>query len=134
MKKSIKNTVKSIFMPIVVVVLALILCVTFTACGGGSPYIGENGNWYINDVDTGVPATGAQGEKGDKGDTGAQGEKGDKGDAGYTPQKGTDYWTEADKQEIIDGAAEKIYTYGTADLTAGISPLDTGKLYFVYEE
>ncbi len=23
--------------------------------------MGENGNWYINDVDTGVPATGAQG-------------------------------------------------------------------------
>jgi hypothetical protein len=25
------------------------------------------------------------------------------------------------------------YTYGTADLTAGSSPLETGKLYFVYE-
>ena len=25
------------------------------------------------------------------------------------------------------------YTYGTEDLTAGISPLETGKLYFVYE-
>ena len=25
------------------------------------------------------------------------------------------------------------YTYGTADLTAGTSPLETGKLYFVYE-
>ena len=28
--------------------------------------------------------------------------KGDKGDKGYTPVKGTDYWTEADKQEIIN--------------------------------
>lgn len=26
--------------------------------------------------------------------------KGDKGDNGYTPIKGTDYWTEADKNEI----------------------------------
>lgn len=25
------------------------------------------------------------------------------------------------------------YTYGTADLTAGTSALETGKLYFVYE-
>ena len=25
------------------------------------------------------------------------------------------------------------YTYGTTDLTAGSSPLETGKLYFVYE-
>ncbi len=44
--------------------------------------------------DTG--ATGAQGAKGDKGDTGA------KGADGKTPVKGTDYWTAADKQEIID--------------------------------
>lgn len=26
-----------------------------------------------------------------------------------------------------------VYTYGTEDLTAGTSPLETGKLYFVYE-
>jgi hypothetical protein len=25
------------------------------------------------------------------------------------------------------------YTYGTTDLTEGTSPLETGKLYFVYE-
>lgn len=31
--------------------------------------IGENGNWFIDGVDTGVKA------QGDKGDTGAQGEK-----------------------------------------------------------
>lgn len=43
---------------------------------------------------------GIQGEKGDKGDAGAQGPKGDKGDAGYSPVRGTDYWTEADKDEI----------------------------------
>ena len=27
--------------------------------------------------------------------------KGDPGDPGYTPQKGTDYFTEADKQELV---------------------------------
>ena len=36
----------------------------------------KDGYWYINDVNTGVPATGDKGEKGD------QGEKGEKGDAG----------------------------------------------------
>lgn len=44
-----------------------------------------------------------KGAKGDKGDTGGKGDKGDKGDngeAGYTPVKGTDYFTDADKQEI----------------------------------
>ena len=50
--------------------------------------------------DTG--ATGQQGPQGPKGDTGAQGPKGDTGAAGYTPVRGVDYWTEADKQEIID--------------------------------
>lgn len=43
--------------------------------------------------------TGAQGPKGDKGDTGPHGPK---GDAGHTPVKGTDYWTAADKQEIVN--------------------------------
>ena len=31
-----------------------------------------------------------------------QGEKGEKGDPGYTPQREIDYWTDADKQEILD--------------------------------
>lgn len=36
-------------------------------------------------------------QNGSKGSTGG---KGDKGDAGYTPVRGTDYWTEADKNEM----------------------------------
>lgn len=36
------------------------------------------------------------GEKGDKGAPGAPGA------AGHTPVKGTDYWTAADKQEIVN--------------------------------
>lgn len=55
---------------------------------GKTPYVGDNGNWYIGVDDTGKPSRGAKGEKGEKGDTGAQGiqgiqgEKGDKGDTG----------------------------------------------------
>ena len=48
---------------------------------------------------------GDPGAKGDKGDPGAKGEKGDpgpQGPAGKTPVKGTDYYTESDKQEIVD--------------------------------
>jgi len=53
---------------------------------------------------------GDTGEKGEKGDTGPQGEKGLKGEkgdagpvgaAGYTPQRGIDYWTEEDKENIV---------------------------------
>lgn len=52
-----------------------------------TPYIGENGNWYEWDVesqsfvDTGVKSQGEDGE---------------------APVKGVDYWTDEDKQEIID--------------------------------
>lgn len=37
-----------------------------------------------------------------------KGDKGDKGDNGYTPIKGTDYFTEADKQEIVDDVLEHV--------------------------
>lgn len=62
--------------------------------------------------DTG--ATGPQGEKGDTGATGPQGEKGDKGDAGengYTPVKGTDYWTAADKSAMVSDVLAALPTW-----------------------
>ena len=43
---------------------------------GKTPYVGDNGNWYIGADDTGKPSRGAKGEKG---------EKGEKGDTGATP-------------------------------------------------
>ncbi len=49
---------------------------------GNTPFIGENGNWWIGETDTGVKAAGVDGEKGDKGDPGEKGDKGDKGDPG----------------------------------------------------
>jgi hypothetical protein len=47
---------------------------------------------------------GEQGPKGDKGDTGAPGEPGANGSdgaAGYTPVRGTDYWTPADRAAMV---------------------------------
>lgn len=44
---------------------------------------------------------GIQGVQGIQGETGPQGPAGPAGADGYTPVKGTDYWTAADKQEII---------------------------------
>ena len=61
-----------------------------------TPSINESGNWVIGTTDTGVSAKGIKGDKGDKGDTGA------KGANGKTPVKGTDYFTEADKQELVN--------------------------------
>ena len=54
----------------------------FDGADGLTPTIGENGNWYLGDTDTGKPS------RGDKGDTGAKGEKGDKGDTGETGATG----------------------------------------------
>ena len=51
------------------------------------------------------------GPKGDKGDTGPKGAKGDRGENGqdgYTPQKGVDYYTEADKVEMVELVLEAL--------------------------
>ena len=60
---------------------------------GITPTIGENGNWYIGSTDTGEPS---RGEKGDKGDM---------------PVKGTDYWTAADKAEIVNDTLAALPTW-----------------------
>ena len=49
---------------------------------GITPTIGENGNWYLGEEDTGKPS---RGEKGNPGDKGNPGEKGDPGPTGATP-------------------------------------------------
>lgn len=75
---------------------------------GITPHIGDNGNWYVGNTDTGKPSRGATGAKGDAGATGpagAPGKDGEKGDPGTpckTPIRGADYWTAADKQEIVN--------------------------------
>jgi hypothetical protein len=48
---------------------------------------------------------GQKGNKGDKGDTGPAGE------AGYTPQKGTDYFTPADKAEMVNAVIAALPVY-----------------------
>ena len=45
--------------------------------------------------------TGEQGPQGEKGETGATGAQGPAGANGYTPVRGTDYWTAADKEQIV---------------------------------
>lgn len=56
--------------------LALLMLSAFTlvGCSNNTPYIGENGNWWVGDSDLGVPATGPQGEPGQQGPQGEPGE------------------------------------------------------------
>lgn len=62
---------------------------------GTTPTIGDNGNWYLGDTDTGKPSRGAAGAKGADGADGKDGAKGDKGDPGDKGDKG-DAFTYAD--------------------------------------
>lgn len=55
---------------------------------GNIPYVGENGDWWIGDADTGIPARGEKGEKGDQGEQGEQGATGAQGAAGLAPHIG----------------------------------------------
>ncbi len=69
---------------------------------GLTPFIGENGNWWIGDVDTGIKA---QGEKGDKGDTGAQGSQGEDGLTPFIGENGN--WWIGDVDTGIKAQGEK---------------------------
>ena len=59
-----------------------------TGPSGASLYIGENGNWFVGELDTGVQAQGAQGPKGEQGPQGAQVPKGEHGPQGVQGPKG----------------------------------------------
>lgn len=57
---------------------------------GTTPHIGDNGNWYLGETDTGKPS---------------------QGPAGATPVKGTDYWTASDKAEIVQATLSALPTW-----------------------
>lgn len=62
-----------------------------TGPSGASPYIGENGNWFVGELDTGVQAQGAQGPKGEQGPQGATGPQGDTGACVYNLLDNSDF-------------------------------------------
>lgn len=68
----------------------------FDGANGITPHIGDNGNWYLGDTDTGKPSRGAAGAPGKDGAD------------GHTPVKGTDYWTASDKAEVVAEAAAAV--------------------------
>ena len=57
---------------------------------GITPTIGENGNWYLGDEDTGKPSRGEKGDKGDTGNTGPAGADGAPGTNGQDGSPGED--------------------------------------------
>ena len=69
-----------------------------------------------------------RGATGGTGATGATGATGPEGPAGYTPQRGTDYWTEADQQSIVQQVITVLGTpvFGRVDADKNI--ILTGEL------
>ena len=65
----------------------------FDGESGVTPHIGANGNWFVGETDTGVKAQGEDGEP------------------GYTPQKGVDYWVDADKNEMVNDVLAAMPTW-----------------------
>ena len=59
---------------------------------GKTPFIGENGNWWIGDIDTGIKAAGTDGKDGVDGDKGEKGDPGQNGGSfGYFAANGRVY-------------------------------------------
>ena len=77
---------------------ATIVCDESILCEGGTP-ADPIPDVYAQIMDM-INAGMLQGPKGDKGPKGDVGPRGECGEPGYTPQKGIDYWTEADIAEI----------------------------------
>ena len=71
---------------------------------GHSPVVTatKSGKTTTISVDGAAIATVEDGADGKPGAAGATGPAGAPGKDGHTPVKGTDYWTEADKQEIVN--------------------------------
>lgn len=55
---------------------------------GITPHIGDNGNWYIGETDTGKPSRGEDGAAGPQGPAGAQGPQGETGATGPVGPQG----------------------------------------------
>ena len=83
---------------------------------GITPTIGDNGNWYLGDIDTNKPS------RGEKGDTGANGPQGPKGDTGATGANGKSAYSYAQ-----DGG----YTGTEAEFAAKLAAEGLDKALFV---
>ena len=68
---------------------------------GITPHIGENGNWFLGETDTGKPSRGEQGPQGIQGIQGEQGPKGDIGDIGPQGPAGQDGTNGTDGEDGI---------------------------------
>ncbi|MFI3305879.1 MAG: hypothetical protein R3Y68_05145 [Rikenellaceae bacterium] len=84
------------------------------------PYIGANGNWWLNDKDTGFTSTGADGADGadgSNGSNGSNGADGSDGSDGTDGADGADGANGADGADGADGVGIDSITYSDGKLT-----------------
>ncbi len=102
---------KKLLATLVTLVMIVSSLAVLTSCSAGkdglTPTIGENGNWFIGEEDTGVPATGPKGDKGDKGDQGFAGYDGEDGANGADGADGA-----TPTFRLNDGVLEVSYDLG----------------------
>ena len=89
---------------------------------GVTPTIGENGNWYLGETDTGKPSRGEQGPKGNTGDQGPQGLPGPTGPGvptggttGQVLSKNSDDDYDTIWKDVASGSANLIELVGTKE-------------------
>lgn len=90
----------------------------FDGADGITPTIGDNGNWFLGDTDTGKPSRGEKGDTGFTGPTGPQGEIGPQGPKGDTGATGA---TGADGKSAYSYAQDGGYTGTEAEFAAKLA-------------
>jgi len=88
-----------------------------TGTNGITPHIGDNGNWWLGDTDTGISAQGTPGQSGADGAQGAQGQAGPQGPQGPAGQPGADGTT------VPSGCGSATFGSGTGGGLAVLSGL-----------
>lgn len=85
---------------------------------GKTPYIGTNGNWWIGDVDTNVPAKGQNGKDGQDGQNGKNGKDGQDGETPFIGANGNWWIGDVDTKVPASGS------YDDTDLWKKIAELE----------
>lgn len=81
---------KKIKLLVSLITLSSAFCLS--GCANKTPYIGDNGNWWMDGSDLGIPATGPKGDTGAQGSAGEKGDQGSKGDQGVPGKDGITYY------------------------------------------
>lgn len=118
-----------------VIALMALMPLALTSCSNDKnyPYIGENGNWFVNNKDTGVPATGPAGQNGTNGVNGADGQDGSNGSTPVVGENGNWWIDNVDTGIPATGAAGENGTNGETPFIGQngnwwIGDIDTGIL------